>query len=138
MVANITRSRFCFLWKRLNVKVRVMMPFNGEVNVNFLVRLLFVFLELVNQCHDGEMQYIPGENYIKGNCTQNCSCSEVQYVGHVEQCVLLCPSTSVKCLLGYISEVFQKIIEGSECSCRKWRCVKGLLKYLFIFAMQLL
>ena len=85
--------------------------FNGEVNVNFLVPLLFVCLEFVDQCHDSEMQYILGENYIKGNCTQNCSCSEVRYVGHVEQCAPLCPSISVRCLLEYIPEFYQKILK---------------------------
>ena len=141
LATNNTRYRllsklsFCYLWKCLNVKLRGLVSYNVEVIVNFLVRLLFGCLELVNRCHDGEIKYIPGENYTKGNCTQNCSCSEVRYAGHVEQCVPLCPSTPVKCLLGYIPELDQKNIEGSECSWRKWRCVKGLLKYLFIFAM---
>ena len=112
--------------------MRVLIPFNSKVVVNFSVHSLFVCLELVNQCQDGEKQYIPGENYIKSNCTQNCSCSEVRYVGHVEQCVPLCPSMPVKCFWGTIPEFYEEDINGSECSCRKWRCAKGLL----IFSMR--
>ena len=85
-----------------------------------------MFLELANQCQDGEIDFIPGESYIKGNCSQNCSCNEVRYVGHVELCVPLCPSIPVKCLWGTIPEFYHEDIYGSGCSCRKWRCVKGL------------
>ena len=98
--------------------------------------LTFYLLELINQCHDDKKEYIPGENYIKGNCTQNCSCSEVRYVGHVEKCVPLCPSIPDKCSQDTIPKFYQENIYGSKCSCRKWRCVKGMLHYLLIFSMQ--
>ena len=73
------------------------------------------------------MEYIPGENYIKGNCTQNCTCSEVRSIGHVEKCVPLCPSVPTKCSPGTIPRFYLEDIDGSKCTCRKWRCVKGLL-----------
>ena len=116
--------------------MRVLIPYNSNVVLIFSVHLFSVFLELVNQCQDGEKDYIPGESYIKGNCTQNCSCNEVRYVGHVEQCIPLCPSISVKCLRGTIPEFYKEDIDGSECSCRKWRCIKGLPKYLLIFSIR--
>ena len=102
----------------------------------YLFSLFFLFLELANQCQDGEIDFIPGESYIKGNCSQNCSCNEVRYVGHVELCVPLCPSIPVKCLWGTIPEFYHEDIYGSGCSCRKWRCVKGLPKYLLILPIQ--
>ena len=98
-----------------------------------LVHQVFVYLELTNQCHDDDIEYLPSENYIKGNCTQNCSCSEVRYVGHVEKCVSLCPLRPVKCREDTIPEFSQKDISGSKCSCKSWRCVKGILHYLLIF-----
>ena len=93
--------------------------------VNFLAHWVFVSLELVNQCRDGETEYIPSENYIKGNCTKNCTCSEVRYVGHVEQCIPLCPSVPAKCSPGTIPRFYLEDIDGSNCTCRKWRCVNG-------------
>ena len=120
----------------LNIKVRVSIPFDDKVFLKFSVHFIYVCLELVNQCQHGEKQYIPGESYIKGNCTQNCSCTEVRYVGHVEQCVPLCPSTPAKCFRGTIPEFYQEDINGSACSCIKWRCVEGLLKYFLIFSMR--
>ena len=38
----------------------------------------------MNECHDGEIDYIPGENYIKSNCTQQCTCSEDRFKGHLD------------------------------------------------------
>ena len=114
-------------------KVRVLILYNSKAVVTFSAHLFCACLELVNQCQDGETDYIPGETYIKGNCTQNCSCNEVRYVGHVEQCVPLCPSIPVKCFGGTITEFYEEDIDRSECSCRKWRCVEGLLLCLLIF-----
>ena len=115
-------------------KVRVLIRYNSKVVVTFSINLFFACLELVNECHDSEKDYIPGETYIKGNCTQKCSCNEVRYVGHVEQCVPLCPSMPPKCLWGTITEFYQEDIDGSECSCRK--CVSGLLLHLLIFSIR--
>ena len=116
-------------------QVRVFILNNKSKDVNFLVHQVFVCLELINQCNDDEKEYIPGENYIKGNCTQNCSWSKVRYVGHVEKCVPLCPSIPDKCSQDTIPEFYQEKIYGSKCLYRKWRCVKNMLLYLLFWSM---
>lgn len=90
----------------------------------------------MNEYHDGEIDYIPGENYIKSNCTQQCTCSEDRFKGHLESCVPLCQLLPAKCLSGTKPELYQEDVVGSHCKCSKWRCVNGLYKDLVSFFIR--
>ena len=67
----------------------------------------------MNECHDGEIDYIPGENYIKSNCTQQCTCSEDRFKGHLESCVPLCHCYLPNVCLELSQSYTKKMLSGA-------------------------
>ena len=86
----------------------------------------------MRECKTGNVEYLPGETYIKGNCNQNCTCTEVPNIGHKEQCTQLCSFSNITCSNNTRLEFYQENIPGSNCKCKRPRCVEGMLIHLVL------
>ena len=89
------------------------------------------FLGNLSDCRNYNAEHHPVKSYIKNNCSLNCTCVEVQNNEYKEQCTQLCSFSNITCSNGTRLEFYLDDVPGSQCKCRKPRCVNGMFIYLF-------
>ena len=114
--------------------------------INRNVLLIFVLIEIIRVlvlifivCKDGNKTYKSGENFIKDDCSGNCTCSPIERVdrrrrstfeeiGSVvySKCSPLCDASllQTQCAVGFVVEDYQNEVNGTSCFCNRSMCVE--------------
>ena len=76
-------------------------------------------------------EYKVGQDFIPDDCSGSCTCKG----GGNMACNSLCPPSYVSCKPGEQIENYKEAVTGSNCYCKRQRCVKGnyilIKKYTF-------
>ena len=90
-------------------------------------------------CKDGKKTYRSGENFVKDDCSENCTClpfihagrrrrSIFEEIGSVgfSACSPLCNARQLRtqCAVGLRVEEYRNKVDGTNCVCNESKCVK--------------
>ena len=100
--------------------------------------MLLVLMSIFIACKDGNKTYKSGENFIKDDCSENCTCSHIiplrrrrSTFGEIgtfgrSRCIPLCGVRlfQTQCAVGFKVEEYRNPVNGTKCFCNESRCVK--------------
>ena len=100
--------------------------------------MLLVLMSIFIACKDGNKTYKSGENFIKDDCSENCTCSHIiplrrrrSTFGETgtfgrSRCIPLCGVRlfQTQCAVGFKVEEYRNPVNGTKCFCNESRCVK--------------
>lgn len=107
--------------------------------VSVLIEIMHVLVLFSIVCKDGNQTYKSGENFIKDDCSENCTCSPVLLLDRrrrrafegiekavYSNCFPLCDASllQTQCAVGFKVGEYQNEVNGTNCFCNRSRCVE--------------
>ena len=84
---------------------------------------MFVFVD----CKFGNLSYNIRDTFIKGDCSERCTCGKKEGFIH-QSCEPLCEKSKRICPKGYHTKDIERQVNSTNCSCSERSCVKS--KYI--------
>ena len=92
---------------------------------------MFVFVD----CKFGNLSYNIGDAFIKGDCSERCTCEKKEGFIH-QSCEPLCEKSKRICPKGYHTKDIERQVNSTNCSCSERSCVKSkciIQRYKYFF-----